>query len=110
MGDQDLNTILRELLEEGRQLGISRGGEDSIVARYAARIKPMFDDLHGEVSKLKRKLTKERKAAATAEEAHKSEDTAREAAATEAAATAAAEKPEPAAAPEKRDWRGTWRR
>lgn len=68
MGDQDLNTILRELLEEGRQLGISRGGEDGIVARYAARIEPMFDDLRGEISKLKGRLRAARKAAAEAKE------------------------------------------
>lgn len=62
MDDQaDLRTILRELLEEGRQLSITRGGEDSIVARYAARIEPMLADLRSEVTKLKGQLTKARK-------------------------------------------------
>lgn len=65
--DQDLHTILRELLEEGRQLGITRGPEDGIVARYAARIEPMFDDLRGEIAKLKGQLRAARKAAAEGE-------------------------------------------
>lgn len=78
--DQDLHTLLRELLEEGRQLGISRGGEDNIVARYAARIEQMPNPHEEEVAKLKRQLAKVRKEAEALEAAARQQQEAAKAA------------------------------